>query len=109
MITKTFLSATAAATFAICAISAPALAAPAADDANVSVATVRTADLNLTSDEGQATLKARIAGAVNRVCGTSTGTITVQERLAINACRAKARNAAFAAARSRSDQVLAQR
>jgi UrcA family protein len=109
MITKTFLAATTAATVAFCAFSAPAFAAPAADDAEVSVAVVRTADLNLTSDEGQATLKARIAGAVTQVCGTNTGTISLEERLAINACRAKARNAALAAARSRNDQVLARR
>lgn len=107
MTRKTFL----AATFAFAAITAPALvhAAPVANDANVSVAVVHTADLNLASDEGQATLKARISGAVSRVCGTSTGTITQQERQAINACRAKARNAALAAARSQSDQMLALR
>lgn len=111
MICKTFLTATFAAAFAFGAITAPAFAntAPATDDGNVSVAMVRTADLNLANADGQATLKARIAGAVNRVCGTSTGTITPQERLAINTCRAKARRAALAAAKSREDQVLAQR
>ncbi len=106
MTTKTFLF---AATFAFAAISAPAFAAPAADDATINVAVVRTADLNLASDEGRSTLMGRIAGAVNRVCGTATGTISLEERIAINACRAKARNAALAAARAQNDQVLAQR
>lgn len=111
MNTKTFLAATIAATFTFGAMAAPAFAsaAPVADETTVQVAVVTTADLNLASEEGQSTLKARIAGAVNRVCGTSTGTITPQERLAINACRAKARTAALAAAKSRGDQMLAQR
>ncbi|MBX9885311.1 MAG: UrcA family protein [Novosphingobium sp.] len=109
MTSKTFFAATLA--FAAMTAFTPAFAsaAPAADEADVSATVVRTADLNLASDEGMSTLKARIAGAVNQVCGTSAGTMTVQERLAINACRAKARNAALAAARSRNDQMLAQR
>lgn len=100
-----------AATVALAALLAPvfANAAPVSDDATVQVAVVSTGDLNLSSDEGMATLKARIAGAVNRVCGTSTGTISLDERLAVNTCRAKARTAALAAARSYSEQVLAQR
>ncbi len=99
------------ATAALTALLAPAFAfaAPAADDATVQVAVVSTGDLNLSSDEGMATLKARISGAVNHVCGTATGTISLEERLAVNNCRAKARTAALAAARSHSDQVLAQR
>ena len=100
-----------AATVALAALLAPALAnaAPASNEATVQVAVVRTSDLNLSSDEGMTTLKARIDGAVGRVCGTSNGTISLQERLAINTCRAKARTAAMAAIRSHSDQVLAQR
>lgn len=115
MITKTVLAATfapapaLALAFAAMVTPAFASAAPAAEDATVQVAVVTTSDLNLSTDEGQSTLKARIAGAVNRVCGTSTGTISLEERHAINACRAKARHAALAAAKARGDQMLAQR
>lgn len=111
MNTKTFFAATFAATIALAATCAPALAssAPAAGDADIKVAVVRTADLNLTSDEGQLTLKDRISGAVNRVCGATTGTISLEERLAIKNCRVNAQRAALAAARSQQDQVLAQR
>lgn len=112
MNTKSFLAATFVPAVAFAALAAPAFAsaAPVADDATVQVAVVSTADLNLSSNEGMATLKSRIAGAVNRVCGTSMGTISLDERIAINTCRAKARNAALAAAKSsRGDQMLAQR
>lgn len=100
-----------AATVVIAAMLVPvfANAAPVSGDAIVQVATVRTSDLDLSSDEGMSALKSRIAVAANRVCGETTATITPQERLAINACRAKARHAALAAARSRQDQTLAQR
>ena len=95
----------------LAALLAPALAsaAPVSDEANVQVAVVRTSDLNLSSEEGMTTLMARINGAVGHVCGTPTGTISLEERLAINTCRTKARTAALAAARSHSDQRLAQR
>jgi UrcA family protein len=111
MTTNTMPAAIFAAAISLAAMLTPAFAnaAPVSDDATIQVAVVSTADLNLTTDEGQATLKARISGAVNRVCGTSTGTISLEERLAINTCRAKARNAALAAAKSHQDQVLAQR
>lgn len=111
MNTNIMPAAIAVAAAALVAMLAPAFAhaAPASEEATVQVAVVSTADLNLSSDEGQATLKARISGAVNRVCGTSTGTISLEERSAINTCRAKARSAALAAVRSRQDQVLAQR
>lgn len=100
-----------AAAAALAAMMVPAFAnaAPVSDEVTVQVAVVKTSDLNISKDEGMATLKARIAGAVGRVCGTATSTISLQERLAINACRAKARRAALAAARSQSEQVLAQR
>lgn len=111
MNTKTFFAATFAATLALAASCTPAFAspAPAADDANIKVAVVHTADLNLASDEGQSTLKDRISGAVNRVCGAATSTISLDERLAIKNCRVNAQRAALAAARSQQDQVLAQR
>ncbi|WP_298194776.1 UrcA family protein [Novosphingobium sp.] len=109
MITKNTLAAAIAATVTFGAMTVPAFAAPAMDDPNVNVAVVRTADLNLASEEGLTTLKARISGAVSRVCGTASGTTPLEERLAINTCRAKARRAALAAAVSQQAPVLAQR
>jgi UrcA family protein len=100
-----------AATVVLAAMLIPAFAnaAPVSGDAIVQVTVVNTSDLDLSSEHGMSALKSRIADAANRVCGETTGTITPQERFAINACRAKARHAALAAARSRGDQVLAQR
>ncbi|WP_421853276.1 UrcA family protein [Novosphingobium sp.] len=111
MNTKTFFAATFAATIALAATAIPtvASAAPATIDTDIKVAVVRTADLNLASDEGQATLNTRIVGAVNRVCGAPLGTISLEERVAINTCRNNARRAALAAAKSQEDQMLAQR
>jgi UrcA family protein len=86
-----------------------ALAAPLSDGMVTKVAVVRTSDLNLASAEGQSKLAARITGAVNRVCGTATGSISLEERRAITVCRAKAHNAALALARTREETVLAQR
>lgn len=108
---KTFLSATFAATIAFGAMISPVSAhtSSTADDATIQVEVVNISDLNLSSDEGQATLKARINSAVNRVCGATYSTISLDERLAVNKCRNKARNAALAAARSQSDQMLARR
>lgn len=104
---KTFFTAA----FVLASALAPSLAtaATASDGTETSVAVVRTSDLNLASPEGQSTLNARITGAVNRVCGTATGAISIEERRAITACRAKARNTALAVARTREGQVLAQR
>ncbi len=106
MKSKTFLTAA----FVLASALAPALASAApANGMETKVAVVHTSDLNLASDEGQSTLAARIASAVNRVCGTPTGSIGIEERRAISACRTKARNSALAVARTREDQVLAQR
>lgn len=100
-----------AATVALAALLAPvfAFAAPAGEEATVQAAVVSTSDLNLSSEEGMATLKARITGAVDRVCGTVNATVTLEQRRAISTCRTKAHNAAMAAVRPRSDQMLAQR
>ncbi len=100
-----------AATFVLASAFAPvlAIAAPLSDGMETKVAVVRTSDLNLASAEGQSTLAARITGAVNRVCGTATGSISMEERRAVTSCRAKAQNAALALARSRETTVLAQR
>lgn len=106
MTNKTFI----AAAFVLASALAPSLAsASTSEGTDTSVAVVRTSDLNLSSKAGQATLNARITGAVNRVCGTATGAISIEERRAITVCRAKARNSALAMARTREAQVLAQR
>ncbi|GEO00878.1 hypothetical protein NSE01_27100 [Novosphingobium sediminis] len=98
------------AAFILASALAPSLAAAAtaSDGMEQSVAVVRTSDLNLASPEGQSTLNARITGAVNRVCGTATGAISIEERHAITVCRAKTRNTALAVARIREGQMLAQ-
>lgn len=107
MTNKTFL----AAAFVLASAIAPTLAAaaPTSGGMETKVAVVRTSDLNLASPQGQATLGTRISVAVNRVCGSGIGSISIEERRAITQCRAKARNTALAIARIRKDQVLAQR
>ncbi|WP_298194777.1 UrcA family protein [Novosphingobium sp.] len=99
-----------ASAFVLASALAPTLATAApANGMETKVAVVHTSDLNLASDEGQSTLDARITSAVNRVCGTATGSIGIEERRAIAVCRTKARNSALAVARPREDKVLAQR
>lgn len=107
MTNKTFL----AAAFVLASAIAPTLAAaaPMSDGMETKVAVIRTSDLNLASPQGQSTLGTRISVAVNRVCGASFGSISLEERRAITKCRAKARNTALAIAKIRQDQVLAQR
>lgn len=103
---KTFFTAA----FVLASALAPALAAAAPIGGyETQVAVVRTSDLDLSSPKGQSTLNTRIASAVNRVCGSATGSISIEERRAITVCRTKARNTALAVARAREDQVLAQR
>lgn len=107
MTTKTFL----AAAFVLASAIAPSLASASTmvGGMETTVAVVRTADLDLGTEQGQSTLHARISGAVNQVCGTATGSLNLEERRAVTACRAKARTAALAVAGIRQDQVLAQR
>ncbi|WP_421853279.1 UrcA family protein [Novosphingobium sp.] len=107
MTNKTFL----AAAFVLASALAPALAvaAPNSGAMETKVAVVRTADLNLASPQGKSTLGTRIAFAVNQVCGAAASTVSIEERVAITKCRAKARNTALAVAKIRQDQVLAQR
>ena len=105
MTSKTFLAAACVLASAL----APTLASAATDAYETKVAVVRTGDLDLRTPEGQSALNARISGAVNRVCGTTAGSIGVEERRAITVCRAKARNAALAVAKTREDQMLAMR
>jgi UrcA family protein len=105
MTNKTFITA-----FVLASALAPALATAAPSNGmETTVAMVRTADLNLASAEGRATLGSRITGAVDRVCGAASGTVSIEERRIITACRAKARTTALAAAKVRADQTLALR
>ncbi|WP_421853282.1 UrcA family protein [Novosphingobium sp.] len=105
MTNKTIITA-----FVLASALAPALATAAPSNGmETKVAVVRTADLNLTTPEGRSTLGNRITGAVDRVCGTSIGTISLEEHRVIAGCRAKARSMALALAKIRQDQVLAQR
>lgn len=105
MTNKTFISA-----FMLASALAPALATAAPSDGmETRVATVRTADLNLASAEGRATLGSRISGAVERVCGAGYGNVSIEERHLIAACRNKARTTALADAKLREDQTLALR
>lgn len=87
-----------AATFVLASALAPVLAgaAPISGAMETKVATVRISD------------DARISAAVNRACGTATGSISLEERGAITLCRAEAQNSALALAKSREERVLAQ-
>lgn len=103
-------SKTVIAAFVLASALAPALAAAApSNGVETKVAVVRTADLNLASPEGRSTLGSRITGVVDRMCGTSSGTVSIKERRVIAGCRAKARSMALELARIRQDQTLAQR
>jgi len=54
-----------------------------------SVTILQTNEINLSSPEGKSAPKVRIASAVDKVCGVSSGSIDIEERRAINACRAR--------------------
>lgn len=68
---------------------------------------VRYDDLNLSTRSGQATLDARIAGAVRTVCGVSSGRTSVKESQAQRDCASKARGEALAAAKTAQPAALA--
>ena len=68
---------------------------------------VRFDDLNLSTRSGQASLDARIASAVRKVCGISTGRTTLQESQAQKRCASKARGEALAAAKTVQTGALA--
>lgn len=89
---------TAVAAFSL-AFGAPALAAPASDDAS---ALVRIDDLNLASASGRETLDTRIRAAARRLCRTNlrgTAEMTLERQ-----CVA----AALANARPQSERMIAQ-
>jgi UrcA family protein len=58
-------------TFPLSFFCATLLLAPLGANAQTGAVSVRSADLNLTSDAGRAVLQQRIAHAVDRVCGSS--------------------------------------
>ncbi len=61
---------------------------------------VRYDDLNLSTPAGQASLDTRIAGAVRKVCGVSSGSRSLKENQAQRSCARKARGEALAAAKT---------
>ena len=68
---------------------------------------VRYDDLNLSNRSGQATLDARIAGAVRKVCGVSFGRTTLLESQAQRRCASKSRGEALAAAKKVQTEAFA--
>lgn len=68
---------------------------------------VRFDDLNLSTRSGQESLDARIAAAVRKVCGNSSGHTTLQESQAQKRCASKARGEALAAAKTVQPAALA--
>ena len=68
---------------------------------------VRYDDLNLSTRSGQASLDARIAGAVRTVCGVPSGRTTLKESQAQRDCASKARGEALAAAKTAQPAALA--
>lgn len=68
---------------------------------------VRYDDLNLSTKSGQAHLETRIAGAVRKVCGISSGRVTLSERQEQRNCASKARGQALAAAKTVQTGALA--
>lgn len=81
---------------------------PAAAHAETVSTSVSYADLDLSSPQGQATLKTRIAMAVNTVCGSANGAIDLAQRMEVNKCRSAAMHNAFAQAKL-NQPVLASR
>lgn len=92
---------------AILATSGIAQAQITATDTSTSLS-VKMADLNLSTLDGQATLKRRIAHAASIVCGGANGDRSLQERAMFEKCRGKAfKDATLAAAAFSSTAVAA--
>ena len=68
---------------------------------------VRTDDINLSSPGGQVILDRRIATAVRKVCGYSTGNVGLSELSKQRDCMSKARSQALASARRTQESTLA--
>lgn len=75
------------------------IATPAIAHAEAFSTTVSYADLNLSTPQGQATLKSRIAMAVTKVCGANDAMLDLAQRVEISKCRAKASHDAYASAK----------
>ncbi len=65
--------------------------AATAEQPDASSRRVEYVDLNLASPAGIATLRHRIAAAIETVCGGHEGIVTLSEKASIQRCRAKAR------------------
>jgi len=68
---------------------------------------IRFDDLNLSTRTGQASLDARIAGAIRKVCGVSFGPPSLSESQAQRRCASKARGEALAAAKKVQTEAFA--
>jgi UrcA family protein len=81
---------------------------PAAFAENTSVSVVYS-DLDLTSADGQKTLKSRIARAANATCGFQNGRVSLYEASLNQACAAKAREQAVTAIKNRTEVQIVSR
>jgi UrcA family protein len=84
----------AAAAPALAAVTAVTAAPALAVSPEASARTVSYADLNLATPAGVAALHHRIAAAVETVCGSYNGVVTLAETVEIDKCRAAAQSAA---------------
>ena len=92
---------------ALVTIAAPSVAIAQTGGYETASSQVRFDDLNLSTRSGQASLDARIAGAVRTVCGVSSGRTTLKESQAQRDCASKARGEALAAAKTVQTGALA--
>ena len=99
-ITKTLLAATAL-------VLTPAIAYAQSGGYERASVQIRTDDINLSSPTGQVTLDRRIATAVRKVCGYSTGNVELSELSTQRDCMSKARSQALASARRAQESTLA--
>ncbi|MDP3674376.1 MAG: UrcA family protein [Novosphingobium sp.] len=99
-ITKTLLAATVL-------VLTPAIAYAQSGGYERASVEVRTDDINLSSPAGQDILDRRIATAVRKVCGYSTGNVWLSARSKQRDCMSKARSQALASARRAQESTLA--
>ena len=93
---------------ALVTIAAPSVAIAQTGGYETATSEVRFDDLNLSTRSGQASLDARIASAVRKVCGISSGrTTTLRESQGQKHCASKARGEALAAAKTVQTGALA--
>ena len=101
-ITKTLLAATVL-------VLTPAIAYAQSGGYERASVEVRTDDINLSSPADQVILDRRIATAVRKVCGYSTGNVWLSARSKQRDCMSKTRSQALASARRIQESTLAAR